>query len=109
MSDPLKGKYTQKRYFKAEFEDAQRRLAPLGGLFEVGVHDYQAFTFTMQGLRLVFYPHRTSASNYHVRVRAEGKADQCLLARAIQALRKDNYTCTFQFPSDRKLEREIER
>lgn len=112
MSDPFKGMYLQKRmqlhkrYFKAEYEDAGRRLAHLGGKLEPGVHDYQAFTFTMPGLRLVFYPHKTSASNYHLRVRTEGKADQKLLAQAIQALRKDNYTCTFGFPADRELERE---
>jgi hypothetical protein len=109
MTDPLKGLYTQKRYFKAEFEDAGRRLAHLGGKLEPGVHDYQAFTFTMPGLRLVFYPHKTSASNYHIRVRAEGKADQELLAQAIQALKKDNFTCTFGFPADRKLEDESRR
>lgn len=109
MTDPLKGLYTQKRHFKAEFEDAGRRLAHMGGKLEAGVHDYQAFTFTLPGLRLVFYPHKTSASNYHIRVRTEGKADQALLAQAIQALRKDNYTCTFQFPSNKKLEREAGR
>jgi hypothetical protein len=106
MTDPRKGLYTQKRYFKAEFEDAGRRLAHLGGKLEPGVHDYQAFTFTMPGLRLVFYPHKTSASNYHIRVRTEGKADQELLEKAIQALRKDNHTCTFGFPANRKLEDE---
>lgn len=108
MTDPLKGLYLQKRHFKAEFEDAGRRLAHLGGKLEPGVHDYQAFTFTMPGLRLVFYPHKTSAGHRHIRVRTEGKADQELLALAIQALRKENYSCTFQFPANRDLERRIE-
>lgn len=114
MTDPFKGMYLQKRmtlqkrYFKDEFEDAGRRLAHFGGKLEPGVHDYQAFTFTMPGLRLVFYPHKTSASNYHLRVRTEGKADEKLLALAIQALRKENYSCTFQFPAHRDLERRTE-
>lgn len=110
MTDPFKGMYLQKRmqlhkrYFKAEYEDAGRRLAHLGGKLEPGVHDYQAFTFTMPGLRLVFYPHKTSASNYHIRVRTEGKADQELLVQAFRALRENNYSCTFQFPAHRNLE-----
>lgn len=105
MTDPIKGLYTQKRHFKTEYEDAGRRLAHLGGKLEPGVHDYQAFTFTMPGLRLVFYPHKTSASNKHIRVRAEGKPDSELLFEAIKALRTDNFSCTFQFPSNRDLER----
>lgn len=105
MTDPLKGLYTQKRHFKAEFEDAGRRLAHLGGKLEPGVHDYQAFTFTMPGLRLVFYPHKTSASNYHLRVRTEGKADEKLLREAFLALKRGNSGCTFDFPKRRDLER----
>lgn len=108
MTDPLKGLYTQKRHFKAEYEDAVRRLAHMGGKLEAGVHDYQAFTFTMPGLRLVFYPHKTSASNYHIRVRTEGTADQGLLVQAIKALRDNNYSCTFQFPAHRDLERQLQ-
>jgi hypothetical protein len=104
MTDPLKGLYTQKRYFKAEYEDAGRRLAHLGGKLEPGVHDYQAFTFTMPGLRLVFYPHKTSASNYHLRVRTEGKAEEKLLREAFLALKRGNIGCNFGFPKRRDLE-----
>ena len=104
MTDPLKGLYTQKRHFKAEYEDAGRRLAHLGGKLEPGVHDYQAFTFTMPGLRLVFYPHKTSTSNYHLRVRTEGSADEQLLRDAFLALKRGNSGCTFSFPKRRDLE-----
>lgn len=110
MSDPKKGKYTQKRYFGREFEDAKERLKEFGGKLEPGVFDYQAFTFSMPGLRLIFYPHKTSAWNYHIRVRTEGDVDKKKLLKVLKALyRGGNQGCTFQFPADRKLEAQANR
>jgi len=101
VSDPLKGKYTQARYFKREFEMAKERLAPLGGEVKPGEHDYQAFVYQAPGLRLIFYPHKTTAGNYHIRVRAEGKADPKQLEAAIFALAEN--TCTFNFPAHSEI------
>lgn len=102
--DAIKGLYTQKRYFQAEYKDAERRLCHLGGVLLPGVNDYEAFTYKMQGLHLIFYPHKTSSGHYHIRVRTQGKYDPDLLFEAIKSLRKDNYTCTFQFPANKKLQ-----
>jgi hypothetical protein len=104
MADPLRGKYCHKGYHRDEFETAKKRLAPLGGKVEPGVHDYEAFTYERPGLRLIFYPHKTSAQNYHIRVRSVGKTDPKVLRKAIFALAEN--TCTFQYPMDTKLHQE---
>lgn len=101
MADPMKGRYTSKNAFRDEFEKAKARLAPLGGVVSAGVHDYEAFIYEGEGLRLVFYPHKTTAGNQHIRVRTTGKFDQQKLRQAIYALAEN--TCTFQFPADPQL------
>lgn len=106
-ADPLRGKYTQKNYFRREFETAKARLATLGGDVLPGEHDYEAFTYSAPGIRLIFYPHRTSAGNYHIRVRAAGKPETKKLRDAIFALAEN--TCTFQFPAYRSLHDEAVR
>jgi hypothetical protein len=101
MADPMRGKYTQKSAFKREFETARARLAPLGGTVDHGEHDYEAFTYTAPGVRLIFYPHKTSAGNQHIRVRAGGKCEAGKVRAAIFALAENS--CTFQFPADVKM------
>lgn len=101
MSDPLRGKYTGKRYFAREFQAAKERLAPLGGEVIPGVHDYEAFIYNSKNLKLIFYPHKTSAGNHHIRVRPAGNPDKKLLREAIFALAEN--TCTFQCPSLRAV------
>lgn len=107
MPDPMRGKYTQKSAFKREYETAKERLAPLGGIVEPGSNDYEAFIYTSPGLRLIFYPHKTSAGNRHIRVRTSGSYDSKKLRAAIFALAEN--TCTFQFPADTKLHAEAVR
>jgi hypothetical protein len=104
MGDPLRGKYTQCRHFGEEFGKAKDRLAPLGGVVSPGVHDYEAFTYESSRLRLVFYPHKTSAGNHHIRVRTVGKFDRAELRKALIALAENS--CTFQFPADVHLHNE---
>jgi len=104
VSDPMRGKYCRKNTFLEEFNKAQDRLKPLGGKVEPGTADYEAFIFSMPGLKLIFYPHRTTANNQHIRVRACNGADPKLLRKAILALAEN--TCTFQFPMDKALHRE---
>lgn len=103
--DPLCGLYTQRRYFGADFQKARERLAPLGGVVQAGEHDFEAFTYTLPGkLRLIFYPHRTTAGNHHIRVRVSGKFDPKALRDALFALAENS--CTFQCPSHAELHRE---
>jgi hypothetical protein len=98
VSDPLRGQYTQRRYFRDEFLVAQERLRPLGGKVTPGVHDYEAFVYEAEGVRLIFYPHKTSAGNYHIRVRTGGKCNPAKVKAAIYALAENS--CTFQYPAD---------
>lgn len=102
MADPLRGKYHE--VFKEEYDKAIERLAPLGGEVTPGVHDYEAFYYAAPGLKLIFYPHKTSAKNYHIRVRAAIKTDRKKLRAAIFALAENS--CTFQFPSEAELHQE---
>lgn len=99
MSDPNCGKYA--KLFKDEFAKAKERLAPLGGTVTAGTNDYEAFIYEADGIRLIFYPHKTSAFNYHIRVREGGKCKPQKLREAIFALAENS--CTFQFPANRKL------
>lgn len=107
MADPLKGRYTERRYFREEFNKASVRLAPLGGRVLPGVHDYEAFVYEGVDLKLIFYPHKTSAGNHHIRVRTSGKFKKAALREAIFALAEN--TCTFQFPADIHLHRDAVR
>lgn len=80
MKDPLAGKYQTK--YQREFDIAKGLVDVIGGELEWGVHNYQAFTYEGYGVRLVFYPHRTTAQNYHIRVRDEG-SEHKRLAEAV--------------------------
>lgn len=97
--DPNRGQYH--KLFADEYRKACERLEPLGGRVVWGEHDYEAFTWECDGLRLIFYPHKVrTTGNVHVRVRSVGSNAQ-LLRRAIFALAENS--CTFQYPMDRVL------
>lgn len=104
--DPMAGKYTICE-FKRDFETAKARLAPLGGTFIVGTHNFEAFVWKGDGVKLLFYPHKTSAGNRHLRVRTAGAFKPAALRAAIFALAEN--TCTFQFPADPQLHGEAVR
>lgn len=104
--DPMAGRYTVTE-FKAEFEIAKARLAPLGGTFIVGTHNFEAFVYKGDGVKLLFYPHKTSAGNRHLRVRTAGAFKRDALRAAIFALAENS--CTFQFPADIQLHAEAVR
>lgn len=113
MTDPMAGRYcvpSKRGYedtFRLEFWTAKERLAPLGGNVTPGVHDYEAFIYEREGLRLVFYPHKTSAGNRHIRVRTTGKFDPAVLREALFMLAENS--CCFQFPADHMLHGEAVR
>jgi hypothetical protein len=52
-------------------------------------HDHQVVKIIGPGIQLVLYPHRTSARNYHIRVRDEASKD----VDATRALVKELQTC----------------
>lgn len=78
---------------------AQERLAGLGGRLEWSQHAHEVLRWEHDKLVLIFYPHRTSAGNYHIRVRSGKCADRALLRQAIVALAENS--CHFQFPTER--------
>lgn len=86
----------KRREWQEEFDIAERVLADAGGELVWASDDYVAFRFIGEGVRIVFYPHRTSARNYHLRVRTEAcknksLADELMLQLDIGA----GHDCTF--------------
>lgn len=78
---------------------AQTRLAGLGGKLVASDVQYEVMRWIHGDLVLIFYPHKTSAGNYHIRVRAGRCTDRSLLRKCVMALAEN--TCHFQFPSER--------
>lgn len=83
---------------------AQTRLAGLGGKFVASGVQYEIMRWAHADLVLIFYPHKTSAGNYHVRVRAGKCNDRQLLRKCVMALAEN--TCHFQFPTEREFHSE---
>lgn len=92
MRDKNAGKYD--KLYKREFDLAAKVLGNLGPL-KWGEHDWEAFTFQCVGVSLVFYPHRTSAGNYHIRVRDQGSSDKKKAGELMEQLDALEHTCTF--------------
>lgn len=90
MRDKLAGKY--KSIYKSEFNLAKKILKDFEGKLEWSNSEYEAFTFKSDNLSLIFYPHRTSAGNYHIRVRGKGKNLESVLKLLHE---KSGYNCTF--------------
>lgn len=93
MSDPKRGKYHHE--YTEEFVEAKKRLSDeFHGEIKWGSKDYEAFTYRAHGLSLVFYPHKTSAGGYHIRVRDNGSKDKSRVEKAAHLLNTD-HSCTF--------------
>ena len=60
----------------AAFNSAKELLKNEAGEISESPYDYQCFTYKSQDVCLVFYPHRTSARNYHIRVRNQGSKNK---------------------------------
>lgn len=79
----MAGKY--QKPFKHEYLMAQLILKGKGGVLDWSTKDYEAFTFTADGVRILFYPHTTnSTGNVQCRVRDHGSKNK-KLARKIMA------------------------
>lgn len=100
MSDASK----DRKAWKGVHAAAQARLAPFGGALEWSEVQHEVMRWNHADLVLIFYPHRTSAGNYHVRVRAGKCADRKLLRKCVMALAEN--TCNFQFPTEPKFHEE---
>lgn len=90
MEDKLAGKYNT--IYGREFKMAKKILQSFNGELEWSSNDYQAFTFKSKKLKLIFYPHKTSAGNYHIRVRGTGKNIGSILNLLYS---KSGFNCTF--------------
>ena len=93
------GEVMRKRGFEweREFSLAKETLWGEPGRLEIATDQYVAFRYIEPNLRLVFYPHKTSAGNYHLRIRYEGCKDN--LRADLLAKRLDDaagFNCTFQ-------------
>lgn len=94
MSKDL-NKRRYRKLYRPEFEVAREVLSGRKGTLEWSPHDYEAFTWVENDVRLVFYPHRTSAWNYHLRVR-DGGSKSKVMADLIMRLLDDSVSgCTF--------------
>lgn len=61
--------------YAEDFAMAKKILAGLPGCLEWVKAAYQAFRYRENDVCLIFYPHKTSAGNYHVRVRDQNSRD----------------------------------
>ena len=108
MSDTEHKRY--RKLYKTEFELAQRILADEGGALEWSPYDYEVFTYKAPGVSLVFYPHRTSASNYHIRVRDQNSKNSAEADRIMDKLDTETgFNCTFSRKSRYPIPQETER
>lgn len=82
--------------WQQDFDLAQSLLAGYPGKLEIATDPYVAFRYIEEGLRIVFYPHRTTAGHYHIRTRVE-PCNRRPEARRIQAMldKGAGPNCTF--------------
>ena len=92
------------RLWKRTKAVAEQRLAGLEGELTWSPHAHEVMRWVHPKLTLIFYPHRTTAMNYHIRVRAGRCTDRGLLRKAIVALAENS--CAFQFPTEREFHQE---
>jgi hypothetical protein len=60
--------------------------------------DYQVAKLVGRGVRLVLYPHKTSAGHHHLRVRDENSSDKALAQKLMALLDyAAGFNCTFSF------------
>lgn len=86
----------RKRAWQDEFDVAALVLKDEPGALEWAADDYVAFRYRESSARIVFYPHKTSAGHYHLRIRDEGSKDKPRFADLARRLYLGSgHTCTF--------------
>lgn len=92
MSDPNRGRYH--KLFKEEFEKASEYLiSNYNGEVNWADADYEAFHFITDGVRLIFYPHKSSCGHYSIRVRDSSSKNKKRAAAIMEVMQYD-------FPGD---------
>ena len=95
--DPDRGKYN--RVFLDEYNEAIKILQPFiqyfNGKLMWSRNDFEAFRYIDDGVCLIFYPHKTSASNRHIRVRNQCSREKKRAADMLCRLMMDVRGCTF--------------
>lgn len=87
---------SKKRAWQDEYDVAALVLKDEPGGLEWATDDYVAFRYREPTVRIVFYPHKTSAMNHHLRVRDEGSKDKKRFKQLIARLYVGSgLTCTF--------------
>jgi len=82
--------------WQEELTVAKDVLSHYGGEIKVLGYDYEAFRYVSPSVTLIFYPHKTSAGNYHLRVRSQHSKDKKLAEALMRKLDKAaGYNCTF--------------
>ena len=98
MNDPKAGQYS--RHYRNEFMLAQQIIDGFmkeeAGIVEWSSNDYEAFHYVTPPVRLIFYPHRTSAGAYHIRVRDHASKEPEHAKSLMRSLYEESgYNCTF--------------
>jgi len=95
VKDPNAGRYS--KIYGEEFRLAADVLKDEGGELAWSEHDWQAFTYKADDVCLIFYPHKTSAGNYHLRIRdqhSKNRERAMALINKLETAAGNN--CTFQ-------------
>ncbi len=94
----------KRRGWQDEYDVAALVLKEEPGALEWATDDYVAFRYREPDVRIVFYPHRTSAGHYHLRIRDEGSKDKRRFATLAESLYVGSgFSCTFQMKNSGSL------
>lgn len=90
----------RKNEFKPDSDLLQSYCAARGFVYEereLGSPTYQLAKITGTGFCIIAYPHKTSAGNYHIRLRDQGSKDKQAYKDAVGDLyAQAGNNCTFQ-------------
>ncbi len=85
------------RKYGEEYKAAKIVLSSELGKFKWLTCDYQAFTYKSDDVSLVFYPHKTTAGNHHIRVRNQNSKNKDKAYQLMKSLYDSSFDCTFKY------------
>ena len=89
-------KQNHKKRYSEEWNVAKKTLKKYPGNLEWISAPYQAFRYKSHDVCLIFYPHKTSAENYHVRIRNQNSKNEQEADRLMRELdTAAGNNCTF--------------
>lgn len=91
MSTRDRRKHMYRKKYQAHFDHVERVLAPFDGFLKWSEHDYEVFTFECDGVKLLFYPHKSKSGWYSLRVRNQGSSDKERMLDVMVRLSKFHY------------------